>query len=155
MVETILYVILLGVGIFLGFVMASRVASIRLRNQEMLWQERMEGRVKERISQREEELRREAAARSGRALSGNVLEKFSPLMEQFPFDPHDAVWIGSPVDFLVFDGLSLDRHHATGLKRIVLVEVKSGFGKLSKRQRRIREIVDKGRVEWKEIRIPT
>ena len=151
----ILFAIVLAGGILLGYIVASRVASIKIRGQERLWRERIEKQVADGIRERERELRRDAAARSGKALSGGVLERFSPLMDDFPFDPHDAIWIGHPIDFVVFDGLSLDRQEGREVKRIVFIEVKSGSGKLSPRQRRIREAVEGGRVAWMEFRIPT
>jgi predicted Holliday junction resolvase-like endonuclease len=151
----ILLAVALALGILVGCAIASRVAAIRIRSQERLWRERIDGRVADGIRERERELRRDAAARSGKALSGRVLERFSPLMEDFPFDPHDAVWIGHPVDFLVFDGLSLDRQEGRGIRGIVFLEVKSGSGKLSPRQRSIREAVEGGKVAWMEFRIPT
>ena len=151
----VILAIVLALGILLGYVIASRLAAIRIRSQEHLWREMIECRVADGIREREGELRRDAAARSGRVLSGRVLERFSPLMGNFPFDPHDAIWIGHPVDFLVFEGLSLDRQEGRELKGIVFLEVKSGSGKLSPRQRMIREAVEGGRVTWMEFRIPT
>lgn len=150
---TIVYIVLLAAGILFGYLIASRVGAGRLRDLDLLWRERVEERVRSRVAEREWELRRDAAARSGRAMSGRVLERFSPLMKQFPFDPHDAVWIGNPVDFIVFDGLSEDREEGGSLRRIALLEVKSGSGELSKAQRRVREVVRQGKVSWEEVRI--
>lgn len=150
---TMLYLIVLAAGLILGYVLASRVASIRLKNLDLLWRERIEGTVRREVAERESLIRRDAATKSGKVLSGRVLEKFSPLMEQFPFDPHDAVWIGNPIDFIVFDGLSEDREGCSELRRVVLVEVKSGSSHLSKRQKRIKDIVKDGRVSWEEVRI--
>jgi len=150
----VLYIVLLAAGIALGYLLASRIAAARLRDLDLLWRERVDERVRSGMTEREWELRRDAAARSGRAMSGRVLERFSPLMKQFPFDPHDAVWIGSPVDFIVFDGLSEDRGEGSSLRRIALLEVKSGSGELSKAQRKVREIVQQGKVVWEEVRIP-
>ncbi len=147
------YVALFGTGVALGYIIALRIASNRLRSLDLLWQERVEQRVRSELAEREEELRRDAANRSGRALSGRVLERFCPLLKQFPFDPHDAVWIGSPVDFIVFDGLSEDREEGSSLRQVVFLEVKSGAGELSKAQRRLRETVRRGRVSWEEVRI--
>jgi predicted Holliday junction resolvase-like endonuclease len=143
------------IGAIIGFLIAYRLVSTRLEDRDLLWSERIENLVKERIEEEEGLLRRDAAERSGRVLSGRVLERFSPLLKDFPFDPHDAVWIGNPVDFVIFDGLSKDRQDAGGLKRVVLVEVKSGSGKLSRRQRKIKDIVEGGHVEWEMYRVTT
>ena len=155
MIHTILYLASALIGVVIGFVIAYRLISARLRDRDLMWSERIEALVKERLDEEEGALRRGAAERSGRALSGRVLERFSSLMRDFPFDPHDAVWIGHPVDFIVFDGLSRDRQDAELLERVVLVEVKSGSGKLSKRQKRVKKIVDEGRVEWRLFHVQT
>ena len=152
--RTILYIAALLFGIALGFLMAYRLVSARLRDRDRLWSERLKVLVREGIKREEDTLRKDAAERSGHVLSGRVLERFSPLMRDFPFDPHDAVWIGHPVDFIVFDGLSSERQGAAQLDRVILLEVKSGSGKLSKRQRRIKEVVEAGMVEWKVFRVP-
>jgi len=151
----ILYVASILIGVVIGFVVAYRLVSARLQDRDRLWAERLKVLVREGIEREEDSLRKDAAERSGRVLSGRVLERFSPLISDFPFDPHDAVWIGHPVDFIIFDGLSRERQGAAQLDRVVLLEVKSGSGKLSKRQRRIKQVVDAGRVEWKLFRVPT
>ncbi len=57
--------------------------------------------------------------------------------------------MGSPVDFVVFAGLSDGQ-----ITRIVFVEVKTGGAELSTRERRIRDAVRDSRVEWYELRGP-
>ena len=153
--STIFVAIGLVGGILLGYLIASRIAAIRLRSNDALWRERVANRVADELRTRAGDLRRDAAARSGKVLSGNVLEKFTPLMRDFPFDPHDATWIGHPVDFVVFDGLSQDREKGGRIKQVVFLEVKSGSSRLSARQRGIREAVEAGKVGWMEFRIPT
>jgi len=152
--QALTYTLLLLLGLLIGYFISSRIASLRLRNLDALWRIRIDDAVSRRVLEREGELRREAAQRSGRVLSGRVLERFAPILGSFPFDPHDAIWIGSPVDFIVFDGLSEDREGSGSLRRIVFVEVKSGSGKLSKRQRRIKEIIEGKMVSWEEFRVP-
>lgn len=146
-------ILFLALGTAAGFILAWLISSLRLKHLDAVWRERFGTEVDREIRGRERAIRRDAAARSGKVLSGKVLERFSPLTDQFPFDPHDAVWIGSPIDFLVFDGLSEDRSGDDSLRRVVFVEVKSGGGSLSSRQRRIRDIISEGKVEWKEVRL--
>jgi predicted Holliday junction resolvase-like endonuclease len=147
------YLVMLVAGVLMGYVVAGKVASVKLNALNLSWEEKLGEGIRRGTEERETQLRREGAMRSGRTLSGGVLEKFSPLMDQFPFDPHDAVWLGRPVDFLVFDGLSDDRESGSTLRNIAFVEVKSGRGQLSARQRRVKEAVEGGRVSWKEVRI--
>jgi len=92
-------------------------------------------------------IRLDAAQRSLAVTTGKVYEQLVPYLPDFPFNPKDARFLGSPVDFVVFDGLS-DGH----ITRIVFVEVKTGAADLSTRERRIRDAVQDSRVEWYELR---
>lgn len=85
-----------------------------------------------------------------RRLAGRLSEMWAPYEAGFPGDPDDAHFLGAPIDFIVFEGLS-----DGDLKEIVLVEVKSGAGKLTRRERAIRDAVKDGRVSWLELRLPS
>jgi len=79
-------------------------------------------------------VRQDAIQRSLAVTTGKVYEQLVPYLPEFPFNPKDVRFLGSPVDFVVFDGLS-DGH----LTRIVFVEVKTGAADLSTRERRVRD----------------
>jgi len=152
---SLLLLICLVVGIAIGYVLSTRISARRINDLERHWAERPDRELEARIRERTKLLRRDAALRSGKVLSGRVLETFAPLLSQFPFDPHDAVWLGSPVDFVVFDGISDDRERGSRLRRVVFVEVKTAHSGLSARQRMLKRAIQEARVEWMEIRIPT
>jgi len=92
-------------------------------------------------------VREDAVQRSLAVTAGKVYEQLVPYLPDFPFNPKDVRFLGSPVDFVVFDGLS-DGHVA----RVVFVEVKTGGAELSTRERRVRDAVLDARVEWYELR---
>jgi predicted Holliday junction resolvase-like endonuclease len=94
---------------------------------------------------------RAAAGAEGdrRRLSGRLSELWAPYEAGFPGSPDDAYFLGAPIDFVVFEGLS-----EGALEEIVFVEVKSGAGKLTKRERAIRNAVSAGKVSWLELRLP-
>jgi predicted Holliday junction resolvase-like endonuclease len=94
-------------------------------------------------------IRLDAVQRSLAVTTGKVYEQLVPYLPEFPFNPKDVRFLGSPVDFVVFDGLS-----AGHITRIVFVEVKTGAADLSSRERRIRDAVQESRVEWYELRGP-
>jgi predicted Holliday junction resolvase-like endonuclease len=93
-------------------------------------------------------VRRDAVRRSLAVVTGKVSEQLVPYWPQFPFQPRDARFLGAPVDFVVFDGLS-----EGAVRRVVFVEVKTGDARVSPRERGIREAVDRGAVEWMELRV--
>ena len=95
----------------------------------------------------EKDIRKDAATKSRSTLVGKITEHFIPYLPEFPYDPQDARFLGAPIDFIVFDGMSEGE-----LKEIVLVEVKTNKGSLNARERQLRDAVNEGRVKWKEVR---
>ncbi len=93
-------------------------------------------------------IRQDAITRSRSVIAGKVTEHLVPYLPDFPWNPKDARFIGSPVDMLVFDGMD-----DGDIRSIILVEIKTGGSSLSTRERQIRDAIVDGRVEWKEIRV--
>ncbi len=92
--------------------------------------------------------RKDAINRSGSVLKGKVMEQFGAVFPEFPFDPRDARFLGGPVDFVVFDGLSDGE-----LMQVVFVEIKTAQSKLSPRERQLQAVVESGNVDWLELRL--
>ncbi len=93
-------------------------------------------------------IREEAVQRSLAVTAGKVHEQLAPYLPEFPYNPKDVRFLGSPVDLVVFDGL------AEGcVQRIVFLEVKTGGSRLTSRERSVREVVDAREVEWGELRL--
>lgn len=113
----------------------------------LLWALHLRRRLRARLDD-ERAIRRDAIERSGAAIRGRVSETFAPYLPGWEFEPGDCRFLGTPVDFVVFDG------HAEGrCDRVVLVEVKSGGAVLSPLEREVRDAVQEGRVEWREVRV--
>lgn len=93
-------------------------------------------------------LRLDAVQRSQAVTVGKVYEQIVPYLPGFPFNPKDVRFLGTPVDFVVFDGLNDGQ-----VRRIVFVEVKTAASDLSTRERRVRDAVRAGRVGWDELRV--
>ena len=93
-------------------------------------------------------VRREAVQHSKSVTRGQIYEQLVPYLPDFQFNPKDAQFLGKPVDFVVFDGLD-----EGDVRRIVFVEVKTGGSSLTTRERRVRDAIKRGRVEWAEIRV--
>lgn len=93
-------------------------------------------------------IRQDAIRRSAAIISGKVHEQLVPYLPGFEFDPRDARFLGSPIDLVVFDGLS-----AGTVTRVVFVEIKTGGAGLTAREEEVREAVRARRVEWRELRV--
>lgn len=99
--------------------------------------------------EREREVRQDSVDRSRSTLSGQVLERLAPHFPEFPYDPTDLRFIGTPVDYIVFDGLAEGE-----VQEVVFLEVKSGRSNLTTRERRVRDAVEAGAVRWDVYRVP-
>jgi predicted Holliday junction resolvase-like endonuclease len=95
----------------------------------------------------EEATRQDAINKSQSIMMGKTLEHLIPFFPEFKWNPRDARFLGSPVDLIVFDGLS-EGH----LRQIVFVEIKTNISQLNAREVQIRDIIKSGRVTWEEIR---
>ena len=94
-------------------------------------------------------IRLDAIQRSQAVTIGKVSEQLVPYLPDFPFNPKDARFLGSPVDLVVFDGLD-----EGAVRRVVFIEVKTGTSGLSGRERQVRDAIQARRVEWTELRVP-
>lgn len=75
---------------------------------------------------------------------GLLAEQWLPLSSEFPFEPKNFRFIGSPIDGIVFED-----------DRIIFCEFKFANSKLTEKERRIKELVEKGKVEWFEFKART
>ena len=73
---------------------------------------------------------------------GKMTEQFMPLLKDYPYDPQNFRFLGSPVDGVQFSD-----------DEITFVEFKSSNSVLSKKQKAIRELIEKGKVRFKEMRL--
>jgi len=73
---------------------------------------------------------------------GKMSEQFMPFLKDYPHDSQDFRFLGSPVDGVQFNK-----------DKVVLVEFKTGDSKLTAKQKDIKELVRKGKVDFLEFRI--
>jgi predicted Holliday junction resolvase-like endonuclease len=73
---------------------------------------------------------------------GQLTEQWIPFAKNFPFNSQNFRFIGKPIDGLVFDE-----------DRVVFVEFKTNKSGLNKVQKKVKELIEKKKVEWFELRI--
>ena len=93
-------------------------------------------------------IRQAAIQRSQSVTTGKIVEHLVPYLPNFNFNPKDARFLGSPVDFVVFDGLNDDDEDQ--IRNVVFIEVKTGMSTLTRRERLVRDAIKAGRVRWVE-----
>lgn len=98
---------------------------------------------------RQSKIRSDAIKRSKAVRGGQVVEQVAPFLPGFPCNPEDARFIGKPVDFIAFPGLS----ETDSVDEVLLIEVKTGQSALSSREKEIKKAVKAGRVRYVEYRL--
>jgi predicted Holliday junction resolvase-like endonuclease len=152
----VLFLSLLAVYLLLKYIQLKGKVESRAREIYETWQAReMDSQVSEKADtlfrtwklEEEKKIRQDAVKKSEAVTRGKVTEHLIPYFPDFEYNPKDARFLGTPVDFIVFDGLS-----EGDMNKVVFVEVKSGkTGILSKREKLVRECVDKGKVSYEII----
>lgn len=73
---------------------------------------------------------------------GKMTEQFMPFLKDYPYDPQNFRFIGSPIDGIQFDH-----------DKIIFIEFKTNSSRLSERQRQVAELVFQKKVVWEEHRL--
>jgi predicted Holliday junction resolvase-like endonuclease len=95
-----------------------------------------------------EEEREAFRKRSAPMLVGNAVQHYVPFLEEFPYHPSDARFLGGLIDFVVFDGLTNGE-----VRAVIFVEVKKGNQAPSKRQRQVEKCVQDGKVDFITLQV--
>ncbi len=137
--------IALAVGFALGFLyVKAQISAIEARCRAELetWKLEATG-----------EIRKDSVNRSRSTLKGKIAEQMAPLLPEFAYNPADARFIGSPVDYVIFDGLTDVADEKKKEIRVIFMDVKQGTGNLNRTQRVIRDAVLAKQVGWETLRV--
>ncbi len=77
--------------------------------------------------------------RSISASYGRITEQWFPLMEKYPYDSANFRFLGTPIDGVQFED-----------DKIVFVEFKTRKAELSTVQRKMKQLIQSGKVTWEE-----
>ena len=98
------------------------------------------------LEDKEAEIRKDAISKSVSTILGRAGEHIAPLflLERHGIDMRDLRFIGTPIDFIAFKGLSKGDP-----SEIAFIEVKSGKTiQLTSRERSVRELIEGRKVSW-------
>lgn len=136
MIEIVVLILGLLIGILLCYVYLKE----RLAVQFERWK-----------AEFEEKIRQEILERSRAVLKGRIGEQLAPLLPMFKHEPADARFLGSPVDYVVFDG-----YKEGNPRSVTFIDVKTGkTATLSKMERKLKLVIDQGKVRWETIHMGT
>ena len=72
---------------------------------------------------------------------GQLTEQWIPFSEKFPYNSQNFRFIGKPIDGVSFED-----------DKIVFVEFKTNKSQLNESQKKVKELVEKKKIEWFELR---
>lgn len=92
------------------------------------------------------------AVRASKASTfGKSMEQIIPYFPDFNYNPNDVRFLGSPIDLVVFDGLSEGE-----LREVVFVEVKTGkSATLPPREKQVRDCIQQKEIRWEKLHAKT
>ena len=73
---------------------------------------------------------------------GKMTEQFMPFLKDYPYDPQNFRFLGTPIDGIQFEE-----------DKIIFIEFKSATSRLSERQRQIADNIYNKRIDFQEHRI--
>lgn len=73
---------------------------------------------------------------------GKLAEQWIPFMDSFPYNPQNFRFIGSPIDGVAFEE-----------DCVYFCEFKFSGSGLSEKERKIKKLVEEGKVKWIEFRL--
>lgn len=81
-------------------------------------------------------------------IKGQVSEQIFPLAVDCPFILSDMKFLGAPIDYIVFNGLSEGK-----VTSIEIVDIKTGSSRLSPIQKSIKAALDNSAIAWRTITV--
>lgn len=78
---------------------------------------------------------------------GFVLERLAPMLPTFPLNKNDCRSLGEPIDLLIFDGLAKRGR----VDRVIFADIKTGNARLSDRQKAVRSVIEKKRLQFEVV----
>jgi len=138
-----LIIVIITVAAILGILLVYYTTRYRYENKFRHWQTE----TWQMMEEERGKAVRDAVTQSRAVLGGKFTEQMAPYLPEFKYDPTEARFIGSPIDLIVFPGLSRGEP-----EEIVIMEIKtSRSAQLTPQQRKIRQLIEEGMVRWELI----
>lgn len=125
----------------------------RLRKWEELKQENIEleatfnSKIKEAVSK----ARADSVKRQRSILKGQATEQLAPYINN-EYNPKDYKFMGDPIDYIIFDGMSDIEEKDDKINKIILMDIKTGKSQLNRVQKAVKECIEAGSIEFQVYR---
>lgn len=106
---------------------------------------------KSELEKEKKKAREDALKRSRSVMRGQATEHLAPYIMEGT-NPKDCRFMGNPIDYVVFDGLSaVTDKTANEINEIKFIDIKTGKSSLNTAQRRIRDAIKEGKVSFQIV----
>jgi predicted Holliday junction resolvase-like endonuclease len=140
-IDTIALIVVSLISVFLFLRVVSLNKDVtRLRDEIVRTVEQYENKL--------QEVKKNTAKMSRATIKGQLAEQMFPFAKECTYSISDMKFLGQPIDFIVYDGMS-----DGDVRRVVFVEIKTDTARLSPVQKSIREAIMRGDVHWETIHL--
>lgn len=112
----------------------------------------LNGKINELLERQTDQVKKarlDAVATSKAVIKGKISENLAVLLPNWKWSVADSRFLGgSPLDFIVYQGMSNDL-----ITDIILIDVKTGSAQLTPRQKQIKNAISAGRVSFETVHI--
>lgn len=119
----------------------------KLKREHLELQATFTSKIKEAV----EAARADSTKRQRSILKGQATEHLAPYINS-QYNPKDYKFVGDPIDYIIYDGLSDIKTKEDSINKIVLMDIKTGKSQLNRAQRAIKKCVQEGNVEFEIYR---
>lgn len=95
--------------------------------------------------------RADSIKRQRSILKGQATEQLAPYINS-EYNPKDYKFIGDPIDYIIFDGMSDINSKEDEITSIVFMDIKTGKSQLNRVQKAVKKAIEEGRFEFQVYR---
>jgi len=103
------------------------------------------------IKQAVEAARADSIKRQRSILKGQATEHLAPYINS-EYNPKDYKFIGDPIDYVIYDGLSDIKSKDDEIRNIIFMDIKTGKSQLNRVQRAIKKCIQDGNIKFEIYR---
>ena len=119
----------------------------KLRDDLVELSSTLETKIKEAV----EAARADSIKRQRSILKGQATEHLAPYINS-TYNPKDYKFIGDPIDYVIYDGLSNIKSKEDEINKIIFMDIKTGKSQLNRVQRAIKKCIQEGKIEFEIYR---
>jgi len=111
----------------------------------------LESTIDSTVKQAVDEARKDSIKRQRSILKGQATEQLAPYINS-EYNPKDYKFMGDPIDYIVFDGMSNIKEKNDEINKIILMDIKTGKSQLNRVQKAVKKCIEAGNVEFQVYR---